>query len=118
MNLNDIICDAKSCSAVLGAKYAHDFKFGEATEETKWNLLKLNGFMRTLSRNHETIKYKKEKIKKTSADFSSLEKKNKYLSLKCDTITVCTKTKISPCLCDSEIKHIIEQIKLLCITCK
>lgn len=105
------------CSATLGAKYAHDFKFGEASDETKWNFRKLNNFIRTLSRNHETIKYKKEIVNKTITDFSSLEKKNSFLSLRHNTISVCVKTKISPCLSDSEINHIIEQIKLLCATC-
>ena len=118
MNLDDIICEAMCCSATLGAKYAHDFKFGEATEETKWNFLKINSLIRTLLRNGEVVKYTKETVKKTSADFSSLQKTNNYLSLKHDTVTVCVKTKICPCLAHSEINHIIEQIKLLCTTCK
>lgn len=117
MNLDHILKIANCCSATLGAKYAYEYKYGELSEDTKWNFLKINNFIRTLCRNMEIIKYKKETVKKTSVDFSSLHKSNKYLSLKCDTITVCTKTKISPCLSDSEISHIIEQIKLICNTC-
>lgn len=115
--LDDIICKAKGCSAYLGAKYAKAFTYGENTEEMKYELMRLNGYIRTLSRNHETIKYKKEKVKVTSVNIDSLTRKNSSLYLKCDTKTVCTKTVVSPCLSDSEIDRIIEQINTICREC-
>lgn len=115
--LDDILCEAKCCSATLGAKYAHELKFGELTDETKYNLLKLNGFIRTLCRNKGEVIHKRKVIPVKNVDFSDLQRQNKYLTLKHKHITVCEKEEISPCLPDSEISHIIEQVKLLCSTC-
>lgn len=115
--LDDIICEAKCCSATFGAKYAHEAKFGELTEESRWNLRKLNGFIRTLERNHTTVKYKKELKPIENISFSDLERQNKYLTLRHKQISVCIKQEISPCLPVSELQHIIEQIRLLCSTC-
>lgn len=115
--LDEIICNAKKCSVEMGAKYAHDFKYGELSEELKWNFLKLNGFIRTLLRNQGTIKYKKELGYPTTVSIDSLTKKKSFLYLRCEQRIICTKTKISPCLSDSEINDIVEQIKLLCSSC-
>lgn len=115
--LDDIICEAKCCAACLGAKYAHDFKYGESTNETKYNFLKLMSFIRTLCRNQTTYTYNKELVAVQNVEFSSLQKQNSFLTLTNNKVVVCTKTEISPCLCDSEISHIIEQVKLLCSTC-
>lgn len=117
MKLGELICDAQKCSANLGAKYAHAFTYGEASEELKWNFLTLNALLRTLIRNQGETVYKKEKVKVDSVSIDSLQKKNSFLYLKCDEKVVCKKTKISPCLSDSEISYIAEQIKLLCDSC-
>jgi hypothetical protein len=115
--LDDIICEARCCAAMLGAKYAHALKYGEETDELKWNFRKIHSYILTLNRNHTTVKYKKELRPVTSVNFSALEKKNSFLSLRNTQVVTCVKEEISPCLSDSEIDHIVEQIKLLCANC-
>lgn len=115
--LDDIICQARCCAAHIGARLAHDTKYGEVTTETEWNFRKLMSFIQTLDRNHTTVKYRKEVKPMTSVDFSSLEKKKSFLSLRHNQVVTCVKEEIGPCLSDSEIDHIAEQVKLLCATC-
>lgn len=115
--LDDIICDARCCAATLGAKYAHELKYGEESQETIWAFRRLHSFIQTLERNHTTVKYRKEKSAVRSVDFSMLEKKNSFLSLRNMQVTTCVREEIGPCLSDSEIDHIIEQVKLLCASC-
>lgn len=115
--LDDIICEARCCAATLGAKYIHDLKYGEASKETEWNFRKLHSFIQTLDRNHATVKYRKEVKAVTSVDFSALQRRNSFLSLRDRQVVTCVKEEIGPCLSDPEIDHIIEQVKLLCASC-
>lgn len=117
LDIEDVICEAKACSAVMGAKYAHDFKYGEISDQTEWDYRRLNSFIKTLERNKPIIIYVKEVSPVKSADFYSLKKQNSFLSLADTEFVTRTRTEISPCLSDSEIRHIIEQIKLICSIC-
>jgi hypothetical protein len=115
--LDNIICEARCCAATLGAQYAKAFKYGEVTDTHLWNFRKLHSFIQTLDRNHVTVKHKKELKAVSSVNFSALEKQNSFLSLKHTHRVVCVKEEIGPCLSDSEIDHIVEQIRLLCSSC-
>lgn len=115
--LDDIICEARRCAATLGAKYARALTYGQESDEITYNFRKIHSFLQTLERNHTTIKYKKERKTVTNVDFSALEKRNSFLSLRSNQVVTCVKEEISPCLSDSEIDHIAEQLRLLCAEC-
>ncbi len=115
--LHEIICEAKCCSAVLGAKFAKATTYGEMTDQLYWDFMRLNAYIRTLERNETKYIHKKEKKQLQSVSIDVLEKKNSFLTLRHKETVVCTITEISPCLSDSEICQIVEHIRLLCATC-
>lgn len=114
--LDDIICEAKGCVIALAVKYANEIKYGEVSDISKWHFRQTVSYIRTLERNHTIVKHRKEISPVTSVDFNSLHKQNSFLSLRHAEVVTCIKTEISPCLSDSEINHIVEQIKILCST--
>lgn len=121
MNLDRIICEAKACSAVFGAKHALLSIYGDDTKQSYWDMLRLNSYIRTLERNKKEIRFKKEivKIEGKKVPFCSLIKTKDYLSLKATTLVVCKKEETSPCLNDQELAQIVESVRLMCsdLTC-
>ena len=119
MCLDEIIKEAKCCSGKLGHKVARGLSFGNEDEELSFDLIRLNAYICTLEENEETYYTKKELVYNKKVDFNSLQKKNNnlYLNAKSEPRVVCTKIKMAPCLTDSEIQKIIEEIRLLCKSC-
>jgi hypothetical protein len=119
--LDTIICEAKCCSANIASKYIRAITFGNDDKALYFDLRRLNAYIKTLQRNKVKIITSKQLVstlpKKVSLD--SLQKKNKTLYLKAEPEEqeICVKTEILPCLTDSEIQKIIEEIRLLCSTC-
>lgn len=121
MDVDKAICEAKACSAVYGAKHALLSVYGEDTQESYWNMRRINMYIRVLERNKPQFRIKKEKVSvngmKVSLD--ALIRNKDFLSLRTDTKVVCTKQEISPCLSASDLRTIIESVRLMCsdLTC-
>lgn len=119
--LDTIICEAKCCSANIANKYIRAVTFGNYNEALLFDLRRLNIYIKTLERNKTKVITEKKVIstfpKKVS--FDSLQHNNKtlYLKTKTEEQEICIKTEIKPCLTDSEIQKIVEEIRLLCSTC-
>jgi len=119
--LDTIICEAKCCSANIAYKYIRAVTFGNYDKALYFDLRRLNTYIKTLERNKVKIVTEKQLVsilpKKVS--FDSLEHNNKtlYLKTKTEEQEICVKTEIQPCLTDSEIQKIVEEIRLLCSTC-
>lgn len=117
MNLEQIICEARCCSANIGAKYANAATYGEATEELWWDLLRINAYIRTLERNLPRHIHIKEKVQLKSVDIGALEKIKSFLTLRNKEKVVCKTIEIEPCLSEADLCKIVEHIRLLCATC-
>jgi hypothetical protein len=119
MNLHDIICEAKCCSGNLALKWTREAVYGNGTEETFYNLLRINFYIRILERNEKKVVYEKEKIpfENQIVSFSMLKKKNSFLTLELKDKHICVRKEVEPCLTDFEISEIIEQVRLLCSIC-
>lgn len=119
MNLCDIIKEAKCCSSNLALKFAREATFGNDTDESFYDLMRINAYIRTLERNEKKIIHEKEKIpfENQLVSFSMLKKKNSFLTLELKDKYICVRKEIEPCLTDFEIREIIEQIRLLCSVC-
>jgi hypothetical protein len=119
MNLEHIISEAKFCASNIAVSYAKAAGFGDNTDEMYFNLLRINAYIRTLERNRTVIKrqVKKIPIENQTITFSMLKKKNSFLTLETKEKTFCEEIKSEPCLTDSELQLIIEQVKLLCSSC-
>lgn len=121
MNIEKVICEARACSAVYGAKHALLSIYGENTDESYWNMLRINMYINVLERNKPQCRITKKKvsIEGTKVSLHSLIKNKNYLSLSTDTKVVCTKQEISPCLPDKDLCAIIENVRLMCsdLTC-
>lgn len=117
--LDDIITEAKCCSGNLGHKVIRAAIFGNATDEMWFELMRLNSYIKTLERNKKKYITKKETVtvEPEKVDFNSLHHNEKTLYLKSEQKVICTKVEITPCLTDSDISKIIEEIRLLCSTC-
>lgn len=119
--LDTIICEAKCCSANIANKYIRAVTFGNDDKALYFDLRRLNTYIKTLQRNKKKIVTNKHTVstfpKKVS--FDSLERNNKtlYLKTKQEEQEICVKTEIPPCLTDSEVQKIVEEIRLLCSTC-
>ena len=119
--LDTIICEAKCCSAGIASKYIRAVTFGNDNKALYFDLRRLNTYIKTLQRNKKKIITTKQVVslspKKVTLD--SLKRNNKTLHLKTEPKEqeICVKTEIMPCLTDSEIQKIIEEIRLLCSTC-
>lgn len=119
MDLSCIIEEAKCCSAHIAHSFAKKAIFGNETEEDYYALLRINAYIRTLERNTGTIKRYKEKVSLNSGEISMsmLKRKNNLLFLDSNDKYVCITKKIDPCLPDSDLRLIIEEIRLLCAQC-
>ena len=119
--LEEIICEAKCCSAGIAHKYIRAATFGNDDKALKFDLYRLNAYIRTLERNKTKTYTKKETVletpKKVSFDSLQKNKNSLYLNTKPEERVICTEVEIPPCLTDSEIQKIIEEIRLLCSTC-
>lgn len=119
--LDEIIEEAKCCSASMSSRYIRDVEFGNETKELQFDYMRLNAYIRTLERNKCKIITKKEVVeyfpKKVSFSSLSKNKNSLYLNQKPEKKVICTDVEIAPCLTDSEIRIIIEEIRLLCSTC-
>jgi hypothetical protein len=118
--LDEIIKEAKCCSSKIASDLSIDLSFGN-DDDNKLKLMALNSFIRTLERN--TVKYKTVKKtileypKKVSLESLQVNKKTLFLKPKPEEKIICLKVEIPTCLSDSEIKDIVEKIKLLCSNC-
>lgn len=121
MDIERAICEARACSAVYGAKHALASIYGENNDETYWNMLRINMYIRVLERNKPQCRIKKEKVSLlgTKVSLDSLIRNKDYLSLRTATKVVCTKQEISPCLSNPDLRTIIENVRLMCsdLTC-
>lgn len=119
--LDDIIEEAKCCSGNLAHKKILAATFGNDDQALSFDFMRINAYIRTLERQKPRFITKEEIVYVTpqKVNFNSLQKnKNSlYLNQKPEAKVVCTKVEITPCLTDSEIKKIIEEIRLLCSTC-
>lgn len=119
--LNEIIKEAKCCSGNLAHKLIRELTFGNESEALSFDLARLNAYIRTLERNKTKVIHKKETIYvlPEKVSINSLQKKNNslYLNPKPEPKVICTEVEITPCLTDSEITTIIEEIRLLCSNC-
>lgn len=119
MDICEAIQEAKCCSANLAHKYVKAFSTGDDNEELFYNLLAVNSYIRTLERNKTEYKRyaKKVSVEGQEISFSMLKRKNNLLILEASDELICVTEKIDPCLPDSDIRSIIEKIKLLCSSC-
>jgi hypothetical protein len=119
--IEDIICEAKCCAGNIAHKYIREATFGNDNKALLFDMMRLNAYVRTLERNIPKITIKKEKVVvlPNQVPFNSLNKNKNvlYLNPKAEVKVVCTKVKSTPCLTDSEVQKIIEEIRLLCSTC-
>lgn len=116
--LKDIICEAKCCAVEYADSFVDAVTFGRDTESvTDYQMLMM--YIDVLERNYPEYVYVKEKIALVpqKIDFSSLKKENNVLHLDVKEEVVCKKVKIEPCLADSDLDKIIEQIKRFCSQC-
>lgn len=119
--LEEIIAEAKCCAADMGHKHIMSARFGNDNKEAEFNMLRMNAYIRTLENNIPKFETKKEivSILPKKVSFDSLKKKNNFLYLNPipEEKVICTEVEITPCLTDSDIQAIIEEIRLLCVTC-
>lgn len=101
----------------MGALWAVRATHGEEDDKLYFDLLRLNGYIRTLCRNEKKFVHKKKKVPVTSVPFSHLVKHKSFLTLKENTKIVCEVTEIEPCLPENEVRSIVEKIKIMCPTC-
>lgn len=114
--LDDIILEAKCCAAGYAESYVSNLTFGNKNDI---DYLLLMSYIDILKRNRtdHTHVTKKIKILPQKVDFSSLTKQNNTLALPIKEKIICEEVLIEPCLSDSEICKIVEQIKTLCSQC-
>jgi len=119
MNVCKIIEEAKYCAAKMADKYVDAATFGNVTDKLYFDLLTINAYIRTLSRNIPESYFKKEKVVMEGqyVDFSLLKKQNNYLILETKQEYKCTEVSIPKCLSDDDLQAISEQVKLLCNNC-
>lgn len=119
MDIECIIQEAKCCSANIAHSYAKKAIYGNETEEDLYTLLRINAYIRTLERNKGTEKHYKEKVSLISGEISisMLKRKNNLLFLDSNDKYICVTKKIDSCLKDSDLRLIIEEIRLLCGKC-
>lgn len=119
MDICAIIEEAKTCSGELATKWVKEATFGNDTEETFYDLMRINSYIRILERNRKKVVYEKEKIpfENQLVSFSMLKKKNSFLTLELKDKYICVRKEIEPCLTDFDLRKIVEQIRLLCSTC-
>lgn len=119
MNLCSVIDKAKRCAGKITARYAVERTFGNRNEALFYDMLRINAYIRTLERNQVSTRQIKSKkpLEGSTVDFSSLKKQNNVLILPTRCEIICTTLEVSPCLSDSEICKIMEQVTLLCSNC-
>lgn len=119
--LDDIIEEAKCCSGNLAHKKIRASTFGNDDKALSFDFMRLNAYIRTLERNKPKFKTIETVVPITQqkVNFNSLQKNKNllYLNQKPEAQIICTEVEIIPCLTDSEIQKIIEEIRLLCSTC-
>lgn len=119
MDVCSIIKEAEVCAGKISAQYAVSKTFGNTNEALFYDLLRINTYIRTLERNvpqKREIKSKKP-LSGTTVDFSSLKKQNNTLILETEGEVICTTVEVSPCLSESEVCRIAEQVKTMCSVC-
>lgn len=119
--LDDIISEAKCCAGNLGHRISRTVSFGNEDEILSFDFMRLMMYIRTLERNKTTFITERKVVYETpeKVPLHSLQrnKKTLYLNQKPEPRVIYTKIEITPCLTDSEIRSIIEQIRLLCSNC-
>lgn len=117
--LKDIICDAKCCAVEYAAGFIDSLTFGRSNDSRYDDYMTLMMYIDVLERNQQEYVYVKELVAMTpkKIHFSSLKKENNTLHLDVKEEVVCREIKIEPCLPDSDIEKIVEQIKRFCSTC-
>lgn len=118
--LQDIICDAKCCAAEYSKGFIDALTFGRGESDHRYyDYLILMMYIDVLERNQPKYIYVKNKIALVpkKIHFSSLKKENNTLHLDVKEEVVCEEVIIDPCLPDSDIEKIVEQIKRFCSTC-
>lgn len=119
--LDQIIEEAKCCAGKLGHSVSQTVSFGNTDPSLTFDFMRLMAYIDTLERNKVTYKMWEEVIYETpkKVNLNSLHKSKKhlYLNQEPERRVICHKEKILPCLSESEIRSIIEQIKLLCSNC-
>lgn len=117
--LREIICEAKCCAVDYAAGFADLLTFGRDNPEKYYDYLMLMTYIDMLERNYPEYVTVKEKVAivPQKINFSSLQKENNTLHLNVEERVICTKVQIDPCLSDSDMIKIIEQIKKYCSNC-
>ncbi len=118
--LKDIICDAKCCATEYASGFVDALTFGRGKDDSRYNdYLTLMMYIDVLERNQPEYIHVKNKVALVpkKIHFSSLKKQNNVLHLDIKEEVVCEEVRIEPCLPDSDIEKIVEQIKKFCSTC-
>jgi len=117
--LKEIICEAKCCATDYAAKFADMLTFGRKDDEKYYNYMMLMTYIDVLERNQPEYIHVKDKVALVpkKIEFSSLTKQNNTLHLDIKEEVVCKEVRIEPCLPDSDLEKIVEQIKRFCSTC-
>lgn len=117
--LKEVICEAKCCATDYAAEFVDMLTFGRSDDEKYYEYITLMMYIDVLERNQpEYIRVKnKVALVPKKINFSSLKKQNNVLHLDVKEEVVFEEVRIDPCLSDSDIEKIVEQIKRFCSTC-
>lgn len=111
------ICDAKCCVVDMAAVYVDMVTFGNDTPDMLVELQLFNGYIKTLDRykTDDTIRIEKTKI--LTIDGMKLTDDDRQITSRECSIEHVDLDKIN-CITENDVCFILEQIELVCETCK